>query len=62
MACAPAHSCPLDSPRCVLLPLLGKSRAVKQFSMKKNPFPAARAVLLNVLQNVLMQPPSPGGI
>ena len=48
------------SPRCVLL--LGRSRAVKQFSVKKNPFPAARAVLLNVLQNLLMQPPSPGGI
>lgn len=49
------------SPRCAVL-LLGRSRAVKQSGVKKNPFPAARAVLLNVLQNVLMQPPSAGGI
>lgn len=49
------------SPRCAVL-LLGRSRAVKQSGVKKNPFPAARAVLLNVLQNVLMQLPSAGGI
>lgn len=43
-------------------PVLGRIRAVMQSGVKKKPFPAARAVLLNVLQNVLMQLPVPGGI
>lgn len=40
----------------------GKELSGEAIGVKKNPFPAARAVLLNVLQNVLMQLPFPGGI
>lgn len=40
----------------------GKELSGEAIGMKKNPFPAARAVLLNILQNVLMQLPFPGGI
>lgn len=40
----------------------GKELSGEAIWCEEKPFPAAPAVLLNTLQNVLMQPPFPGGV
>lgn len=42
--------------------IAGKAQSREAIWCEEKPFPAARAALLNVLQNVLMQLPFPGGI
>lgn len=42
--------------------IAGNAQSGEAICCKEKPFPAARAALLNVLQNVLMQLPFPGGI
>lgn len=56
---------PQECPRSLLQEpaLLGRqAQSGEAIWCEEKPFPAARAALLNVLQNVLMQPPFPGGI
>lgn len=59
---------PQECPRSLLqepspgASIAGKAQSGEAIWCEEKPFPAARAALLNVLQNVLMQLPFPGGI